>query len=190
MNAPSETAPASPAFMAAPPDAEELISVARIARPQGRHGEVVADLLTDFPERFAKLGVAYVKLPDGTVALRKLEKSWLHKGRVVLKFGGCDSIEQAEALRDAQVMISRAQLVALPTDTYYDFDLIDCQVMIKDGHRLGRVTDVQQYGAAPLLVVQDGTREHLIPLALSICLEIDTARKRIVIDPPEGLLDL
>lgn len=190
MSAPSETAPASPAALDAPLDVEDLISVARIARPQGRHGEVVAELLTDFPERFAQLKVAHVKLVNGAVALRELEKSWLHKGRVVLKFANCDSIEQAEELRAAQVMISRAQLIELPTDTYYDFDLIDCQVTTKDGSGLGRVTGVQSYGAAPLLVVQDGAREHLIPLALSICLEIDTARKRIVVDPPEGLLDL
>lgn len=182
--------------MSAPPEIapsgadEDLISVARIARPQGLRGEVVAALLTDFPERFAELKVAHVKLANGAVALRELEKSWLHKGRIVLKFAGCDSIEQAEQLRDAQVMISRAQLVALPTDTYYDFDLIDCEVTLKDGSGLGRVTDVQSYGAAPLLVVQDGAREYLIPLALSICVEIDTAHKRIVVDPPEGLLDL
>lgn len=187
MNAPSELAPAS---TDAPLAAEDLISVARVARPQGLRGEVVAALLTDFPERFAELKVAHVKLANGTVALRELEKSWLHKGRIVLKFAGCDSINEAESLRDAQVMVSRAQLVELPTDSYYDFDLIDCQVTTKDGQAIGRVTDVQSYGAAPLLVVQEGAREYLIPLALSICEEIDTARKRIVINPPEGLLDL
>lgn len=187
MNAANETAPVS---TDAPPQAEDLISVARIARPQGLRGEVVAALLTDFPERFAKLKVAHVKLAQGAITVRELEKSWLHKGRVVLKFAGCDSIEQAEELRDAQVMISRAQLVELPADSYYAFDLIDCQVLTKDGQAIGHVTAVQSYGAAPLLVVQDGAREHLIPLALSICVEIDTARKRIVVDPPEGLLDL
>jgi 16S rRNA processing protein RimM len=187
MSAPSETALAS---TDAPPEAENLISIARIARPQGRHGEVVADLLTDFPERFAKLKSARVKLSNGQLTLRELEKSWLHKGRVVLKFVGCDSIEQAESLRDAQVMISRAQLVELPTGSYYDFDLVDCQVTTKDGQEVGRVTEVQSYGAAPLLVVQDGAREYLIPLALSICEEIDTTHKRIIINPPEGLLDL
>ncbi|MGH9835052.1 MAG: ribosome maturation factor RimM, partial [Blastocatellia bacterium] len=59
-----------------------------------------------------------------------------------------------------------------------------------DGERLGRVAQVQNYGAAPLLAVRDGKRELLIPLVLSICVEIDTAQKRIVLNPPEGLLDL
>lgn len=184
MNAPPASSPAAPA---AP---EDLISVARIARPQGRHGEVIADLLTDFPERFATLEAAHVKRPEGAIVLYRLEKARLHKGRVVLKFAGCDSINQAEELRDAQVLVERAQLVELPADTYYDFDLIDCAVTTTEGRTVGRVTQVQRYGAAPLLVVQDGAREQLIPLALSICVEIDTARKRIVVDPPEGLLDL
>jgi 16S rRNA processing protein RimM len=169
---------------------DNLISVARIARPQGIRGEVIADLLTDFPERFAKLDKAYVKRPSGELLILELENSRLHKGRVALKFAGYDSINAAEELRGASVMISRDQLVELPEDTYYDFDLIDCEVTTVDGERLGRVAQVQNFGAAPLLAVRDGERELLIPLVLSICVEIDTAQKRIVLDPPEGLLDL
>jgi 16S rRNA processing protein RimM len=169
---------------------DDLIKVARIARPQGNRGEVIADLLTDFPERFAKLDRVYVKRLSGELLILELENSRLHKGRVALKFTGCDSINAAEELRGASVMIPHDQLVELPEDTYYDFDLIDCEVTTTDGAWLGRVTQVQNFGAAPLLAVQDGNRELLIPLVLSICVKIDTAQKRIVLDPPEGLLDL
>ena len=168
----------------------DLISIARIARPQGLRGEVIADLLTDFPERFARLDRAYVKRSNGELLILELENSRPHKGRVALKFAGYDSINAAEELRGASVMITRDQLVELPEDTYYDFDLIDCEVTTMDGERLGRVAQVQNYGAAPLLTVRDGKRELLIPLVLSICVEIDTAQKRIVLNPPEGLLDL
>ncbi len=169
---------------------DDLISVARIARPQGIRGEVIADLLTDFPERFARLDKAYVKRLSGELLVLELENSRLHKGRVALKFEGYDSINAAEELRGASVMISRDQLVELPEDTYYDFDLIGCEVTTTDGERLGRVAQVHNYGAAPLLAVRDGEHELLIPLVLSICVEIDTAQKRIVLNPPEGLLDL
>jgi len=169
---------------------DDLISVARIARPQGHRGAVIADLLTDFPERFARLGKAYVKRADGRLLDLDLENSRLHKGRIVLKFAGYDSVNRAEELRDARVMVTRDQLVELPEDAYYDFDLIGCEVAVAAGQRLGRVEEVQNYGAAPLLVVRDGQREILIPLVLSICVEIDTERKRIVVNPPEGLLDL
>src|SRR5262245_29136381 len=113
----------------------DLISVARIARPQGHRGEVIADLLTDFPERFAGLGRVYVKRADGRLLLLDLENSRLHKGRVALKFAGCDSISGAEELRDARVMVSRDQLVELPEDTYYDLDLIGCEVAAIEGQR-------------------------------------------------------
>ncbi len=170
---------------------EELISVARIARPQGLRGEVIADLLTDFPDRFAELDVARVKRATGEISVLKLESFRLHKGRVVLKFAGYDSINQAEELRNAQVMVTRNQLVRLPEDTWYDFDLVDCEVLTSEGARIGRVAGVQNYGAAPLLVVRDDEkRELLIPLTFSICVEIDVARKRIVVNPPEGLLEL
>jgi 16S rRNA processing protein RimM len=171
-------------------DETDLISVAQIARPQGRRGEVIADLLTDFPERFARLDSVYVKRADGRLLAIDLESSRPHKGRVALKFAGCDSVDAAEGLRGARVMISRDELVELPEDTYYDFELIGCEVVGAGGQQLGRVDEVQNYGAAPLLVIRDGKRELLIPLVLSICVEIDTARKRIVVDPPEGLLDL
>ena len=172
-------------------EAEELIGIARIVRPQGRRGEVVADLLTDFPDRFAQLDTTRVKRSNGEVLLLKLESFRLHKGRVVLKFAGYDSIDEAEELRDTQVMIPRHQLMKLPEGAYYDFDLLGCEVATVEGRRVGSIAEIRRYGAAPLLAVKDEEgRERLIPLVLSICVEIDIERKRIVIDPPEGLLEL
>ena len=173
-----------------PPETGDLISIARIARPQGIRGEVIADLLTDFPERFATLETARLKKPNGDLLSLRLENARPHKGRILLKFAGYDTMNAAEALRDARVMVSHDQLVKLPEDSFYDFDLIDCEVTTKDGQSVGRVGNVHNYGAAPLLVVEAGDKEHLIPLASSICIEIDVAQKRIVIDPPEGLLEL
>src|SRR5262245_5230472 len=83
---------------------DDLINVARIARPQGHRGEVIADLLTDFPERFARLARVYVKRADGRLLLLDLENSRPHKGRVALKFADCNSVSGAEELRGARVM--------------------------------------------------------------------------------------
>lgn len=168
----------------------ELINVAYIARPQGVRGEVIADLLTDFPERFSKLSAVTVKKANGELVTLQLQTSRLHKGRVVLKFAGFDDMNSAEALRDARLLITADQLVKLPKDSFYDFDLVDCDIITADGQALGKVTGVQHFGAAPLLVVKDGDREHLIPLASSICTDVNVAQKRIIVDPPEGLLDL
>jgi 16S rRNA processing protein RimM len=183
--------PLLPAAMTGSAEVEELISVARIVRPQGRRGEVIADLLTDFPERFTGIEEITLRFATGETRLIPLENSWLHKGRIVFKFGGYENINQAEELRDALVLVTRDQLVELPVDTYYEFDLVDCEVITRDAREVGRVSGIQHYGAAPLLAVRDNEkREHLIPLTQKICVEIDVTRKRIIIDPPDGLLDL
>lgn len=169
---------------------DELISVAHIARPQGIRGEVIADLLTDFPDRFSKLSAVTLKKANGELVTLQLQTSRPHNGRVVLKFAGFDDMNSAETLRDARVLITADQLVKLPKDSFYDFDLVDCEVVTINGQTIGKVTGVQRFGAAPLLVVNGGDREHLIPLASSICTDVNVAQKRIVVDPPEGLLEL
>lgn len=169
---------------------DDLITIAYIARPQGIRGEVIADLLTDFPERFASLKTAQVKKASGDLLNLELESHRFHKGRILLKFAGYDTMDAAEDLRDARVVIVRDQLVKLPEDSYYEFDLIGCDVVMASGEPVGSVTGVRHYGAAPLLAVVGDEREHLIPLVSSICLEVDVANKRVVIDPPEGLLEL
>lgn len=170
---------------------EDMITVARIARPQGIRGEVIADLLTDFPERFARLTEARAVWPTGKVGVIGLERARPHLGRIILKLKGCDSRNEAENLRDVRLMVRREQLVELPTDNYYHFDLVDCAVVTAAGLAVGNVVGVQDFGAAPLLVVKgDDGKERLIPLASSICTEVDVANKRIVIEPPDGLLEL
>lgn len=170
---------------------EDMITVARIARPQGIRGEVIADLLTDFPERFARLTEVRAVWPNGNVAVIGLERARPHLGRIILKLKGYDSRNEVETLRGVRLTVTREQLIELPADNYYDFDLVDCVVSTAGGLAIGKVAGVQNFGAAPLLVVKgDDGRERLIPLASSICTEVDVANKRIVIEPPEGLLDL
>lgn len=169
---------------------DELIAIALIARPQGIRGEVVAGLLTDFPERFAQHKQVWLGKSATQARSVELEQHRLHQGRVLLKFKGCDTRNEAELLRDHHVMIPRASLANLPPDKFFHFDLIGCALVTSSGETLGVVSDVQDYGAAPLLVAEINGREVMIPLAGSICTEIDTAGKRIVVELPEGLLDL
>jgi 16S rRNA processing protein RimM len=177
--------------MDAEPHNDELVAIALIARPQGLRGEVIAEVLTDFPDRFAELDRIRIRRANGETLHARLEHFRFQKGRIVLKFSGCDNVDAAEEFREARVLVTREELVKLPADTYFEFDLIGCDVQTVHGRQVGRVAKVENYGAAPLLSVRDEEqREYLIPLTLGICVEIDIAHKRIVIDPPEGLLDL
>ncbi len=169
---------------------EQWISIARIARPQGIRGEVIADILTDFPDRFAALDEVTL-LRDGKVfGLLNLEQHRFHKGRVLLKFAGYDDPDKAEELRGTSLVIHQDELVELEEDEYFLFDLEGCEVATMEGQPLGTVVKVEDFGAAPLLVVRNESKEFLIPLTREICPDVDTGNKKIVVNPPNGLLDL
>jgi len=176
--------------------------VARISRPQGRRGEVAAEILTDFPERFEKLRQAYLESPGGAPEPCRIEDCWFHKGRVILKFDSVDSIEAAERLRGRHVLVPQEEKVPLPEHQYYVADLVGCRVLRQGTlDEVGTVIDVDTAGGASILRVELSVsmgdekgsgkpREALVPLAQAICTRIDPEARVIVIDPPEDLLDL
>jgi len=175
----------------------ERVTVARVLRPQGRRGEVACEILTDFPERLARL--PFVELSDEKSEPRKIavRSCWLRQsrgGQAFFHFEGSDSISDAEKLVGLEVQIPLADRVELPRGSYYVTDLIGCQVHTAEEKLIGFVGDVQFTGdgiaGTPILVVESARGEQLIPLAEEICISVDTATKRIVIVPPEGLLDL
>lgn len=166
----------------------DLVEIAKIAKPRGLKGEVVADILTDFADRFDGLENVTALMPNETRRELKIEDHWFQSGRIVLKFEGVDSIESAEELRNAELCVNESEVVDLETDEFYDWQLIDCEVKTVDGISIGKVREVMRTGASEILVVE-GDKEYLIPFAGSICTEVDIENKVIVIDPPEGLLE-
>jgi len=172
-------------------DPEGFIAVARIARTRGLRGELVADLLTDFPERFEQLDSLLAVKPSGEREQLTLDEYWFQRNRIVLKFGGYDSIEAAKTLVGSNLVVPESERVELRQGQYYDWELIDCIVANTAGKKLGRVREVMRTGGVDILVVESETgREILIPMAEDICVEINVAAKSIRVDPPEGLLDL
>jgi 16S rRNA processing protein RimM len=175
-----------------PESLEELIAVATIVRTRGLRGEVVAELLTDFPERFDGLESLVCVHLDRKVETLKLEEQWLQKHRIVFKFAGYDSIEDSLKLVGSDLAVPISERVELEKDEFYDWELTGCGVENIAGEHIGQVRDVVHTGATDLLVVagDDSDREYLIPLADEICVEIDIVGKLIRIDPPDGLLEL
>lgn len=170
---------------------EGLIIVARAVRTRGLKGEIVADVLTDFPDRFERVSRLQGVGPSGDRKQLELEDHWFQNERVILKFTGYDSIEEADALVGYEFGLPEAERIQLSRDEFYDWELEGCAVEIAQGPAIGNVREVMRTGGVELLVVEDNARrEHLIPLAHEIVVHVDIARKKILIDPPEGLLDL
>ena len=168
-----------------------LVIVARAVRTRGLKGELVADLLTDFPERFESVSQLWGIGPSGAAKLFDLETYWFQNDRVVLKIVGFDSVEAAKTLVGQEFGIPEADRVQLSENEFYDWELTGCEVEIKNGAPVGSVREVMRTGGVELLVVADEAgHERLIPQAEPIVVNVDIGGKKILIDPPEGLLDL
>ena len=174
------------------------VLLAHIVRPQGRQGEVLADIFTDFPDRFSQRKGLFLRPPGGRLdAMReaKVESHWLHKGRVVLKFAQVDSITDADKLRGFDVVVPREERIPLEGDAVYVSDLLGMRVIDVSGGGAvdaGEITDVEPEGTGPaLLAVRSPAGEEvLIPFVRAYLRKVDIEGKRLEMDLPRGLLDL
>ncbi len=175
-----------------PEGAEPVVAVARAVKTRGLKGEIVAELLTDFPERFADVSQLIAIALDEKRSVVELESYWFHQDRVILKLVGYDNIGTASAFVGCEFAVPESSRVQLPEGHFYDWELEECIVETTSGKLIGHVRDVMRVGGGvELLVVEsDDRHKHLIPMVQSIVIDIDTRRKKIRIDPPQGLLEL
>lgn len=172
-----------------PATEDEFVTIARVIKTQGRKGEVAAALLTDFPERFESRRRLFAWDQHGVRRSVELEEYWFHKGQVVLKFKGVETISEAEALVGCEVQIPCSERAELEAGTAYVSDLVGCAVH-NAGSQVGTVQEVEfGAGEAPLLVVK-GAKEYLIPFATEYIERVLPAEKRIEMKLPEGMLEL
>lgn len=182
---------------------QQWVTLARVVRTQGRKGEVLADLLTDFPDRFQTQPNVFLRSDSGEPRPTVVESSWMptgrSAGRIVLKLAGVDSISDAELLAGAEVQIPAAERVNLADGTYYVSDLIGCR-MNNRGDEIGTVSDMHfpqdtagrriEDAAAIFVVERANGDEILIPFASAFVRRIDTASRVIDMELPDGLLQM
>ncbi|MEU6123088.1 ribosome maturation factor RimM [Streptomyces sp. NPDC047123] len=164
--------------------------VARIGRAHGIKGEVTVEVRTDEPE--LRLGPGAVLATDpASVGPMTIESGRVHSGRLLLRFEGVRDRTGAEALRNT-ILIAEVDPEELPEeeDEFYDHQLMDLDVVLKDGTEVGRITEISHLPSQDLFIVEraDGS-EVMIPFVEEIVVEIDLAEQKAVIDPPPGLID-
>jgi 16S rRNA processing protein RimM len=167
----------------------EWVTVAVLGKTRGNRGEITAVALSSKPERYEQLREVTLFDASGQL-LRKaeVEATWFHSGALIFKFRGVDSISEAETLSRAEVRVPVSERAPLEEGEYFDSDLVGCEVIDRrTGESLGRVTGLEDGGGTGLLVVDGGL---MIPFARSMCVEINPAEKRIIVELPEGLKDL
>ncbi|MFF9482303.1 ribosome maturation factor RimM [Streptomyces sp. NPDC014733] len=164
--------------------------VARIGRAHGIKGEVTVEVRTDEPELRLAPGAVLATDPSAVGPLT-IETGRVHSGRLLLRFAGVADRTAAEALRNT-LLIAEVDPEEVPEDPeeFYDHQLIDLDVVTRDGTVVGRITEVSHLPYQDLLVVgRPEGGEVLIPFVAEIVPEIDLEEQRAVIDPPPGLLD-
>jgi 16S rRNA processing protein RimM len=167
----------------------EMAVVGRIARAHGIRGQVIVTPETDFPdERFQASAELFVER-NGRVETLIITTARFHRGRPVIGIDGVSTMSEAEKLAGLELRVPVERLAALPARTFYRHDLVGCRVETRDGRRVGLVRDVEGTMSGSRLVVDGGSGDVLIPLVDAICTLVDPAAKRIVIDPPAGLIE-
>jgi 16S rRNA processing protein RimM len=169
---------------------DEMAVVGVIARPHGIRGQVIVNPATDFPEERFGAGATLFVMKEGRIQPVTVTTSRIQQGRPVIGLEGVADMNAARALAGLEFRVPVDSLAALPEGSYYYHDLIGCVVVTPDGTTVGTVSSVEGDMGNTRLVVQREAGELLIPLASDICTAIEPSAKRIVIAPPDGLLEL
>jgi 16S rRNA processing protein RimM len=168
---------------------DDHVVIGRVVKPHGLKGEVVVEVLTDFPERF--LEGLRVRLSGGAHEAREVRIVAVrpHQGRVLLTFEEISDVSTAEALRDVELSVSAKDVAPRPEGYVYHWEIEGAFVVDAAGRRLGRVLELADAGGRPLLVLETPRGPREVPFAHPIVVSVDVAGKRVVLDPPPGLLD-
>jgi 16S rRNA processing protein RimM len=172
-----------------------FITLARVVKTQGRHGEVAVEVHSDIPDRFAAGMKLFALSKENTQRELEVEDLWPHKGLLVLKFVGVDSMSDAEALVGSELQVPRADRAELDAGCTYVSDLVGCTVF-DHGREIGRIDDVQfGAGEAPLLIVvsigEDGeVTKYDVPFAEAYLENVDAARRQVRMNLPDGMLEI
>jgi 16S rRNA processing protein RimM len=170
--------------------AGEFVTLARVRKTQGRHGEVAVELHSDVPDRFRVSLRLFALAQDENRRELRVEELWPHKGLLVLKFAGIDSISDAEALIGCELQVPRSERAQLESGWNYVSDLVGCLVF-DAGREIGRIEDVQfGTGEAPLLIVGTGSKRYEIPYAEAYLKSVDLEQRQVHMLLPEGMLEL
>ena len=173
-------------------DAEwnECAVVGRVARAHGNRGQVIVNPETDFVEDRFQVGAQLLASRGGRVDRLRVTAMRVHLGRPVIALEGVETMNDAEALAGVELRVPVSELAPLPSGMFYRHDLVGCRVETVAGAPVGDVTSVEGDLGSSRIVVASPGGDVLIPLAQAICVEIDIAARRIVVDPPEGLLEV
>jgi 16S rRNA processing protein RimM len=168
---------------------DDMALVGWISRAHGIRGQVIVNPETDFLEERFQPGAELFVERNGQMEALTVTTARFHRDRPVIGIAGVETMNDADVLSGLELRVPVDRLTPLPAGTFYRHDLIGCRVETRDGRRVGLVRDVEGTMGGSRLVIDGGSGDVLVPLVDAICTLVDPAAKRIVIDPPDGLIE-
>ncbi|MCP4657100.1 MAG: 16S rRNA processing protein RimM [bacterium] len=170
----------------------DTVLVGRVVRPHGIRGELKVEIHSDVAERFEPGGE--LLLVSGAPSARDSRTVRIRTCRPVrrgllVRIEGCDTRDQAEAIRGARLEVERSRVPEAPAGSYYHYELVGCQCFDERHGDLGRVVDLVEDGGGYLLRVARGDRNLLIPFVAAFLDKVDVAGGRIDLRLPPGLVE-
>jgi 16S rRNA processing protein RimM len=166
----------------------DLVALGKVARSQGRDGRIKLRLIEKGPTGFGGSTV-FIRCGEDLEAF-EVESLVLDRNAYVLKLKGVDTLAAADALAGLDIYAAETDFRRLGRDLFYDFQVVGCRVRTRDGTEIGEVASVLAAGGPVLLVVRRGSGDVYVPFTEAICVKVDPEAREVVIDPPDGLLDL
>ncbi|MFC2172509.1 ribosome maturation factor RimM [Acidobacteriota bacterium] len=171
-------------------NSDEHVLIGRILRKRGNRGEIVIKPMTAERERFLSLRRIFIGFNVNELASFEIEKVWFHGRRTVMKLKGIDTISEAENMRGQNLYIPDAEKIDLPAGTYFHHDLIGMEVVDRSLGVLGNIVSIIETGGADILVVENDSRQIMIPAAKHYCREVDLESGCVRVIIPKELLTL
>jgi len=172
------------------PEAHELIPIGKVLGPHGIRGQLRIIPYSGDSASITSLRTVLLRAPGGPYDSYEIAHAVVHKKHVLISLKGFDNINQVLSLAGREVFVRRDQFPQLPAGEYYWCDLIGLAVQTEDGEALGELVDIFETGSNDVYVVKAGSREILIPAIEEVVLDVNLVAGRMVVRPPEGLLDL
>jgi len=168
-----------------------FLTVARLVKARGNRGELAGEIRSDDPGIIRRSTEVYLWDGGGQRRAVRIREIWTHRDRWIFQFEGIDTIDQARRLQGWEVQIPAEQRPPAPEGRYYLADLVGCKILESgSGRSLGDVRDVLDVAGRPLLQIEQGGREILVPFASALCVEIDIGQRIIRVNLPAGLEEL
>ncbi len=156
---------------------KDYITIGQIVRAAGIRGEVKVKPLTDDPNRFRQLRTVYIGGRPYRIEALRLDGDFVY-----LRFSGISDRNTAETLKDEFIEIDRVNSVALEEGSYFIADIIGCNLYMSDGESFGKVTEVNQYGAADVFTAFDGVKTVRFPFLKKMIVKVDVENSVIIVD--------